>query len=774
MDKLPVVILELDSARIELLLSRLNFNEIFIVAMLVENGDQREIAVGDQAIPTYPLSSIEEFFVHKTDFIWLLDGSARSDQLINFLKANGIDDDFIVDFNIRFDGRRVDALKSIGGKNFFVTGDQYFVDGIKFDCFNGVAGVCLADDRQDIRQSFFTARYALERSDRLKFALIGLSPQSLFVENADNTQYVFTLKNFADQSVRGQLIQKIFKPTLDPPVDPSECTDLSPTALAHWRDTLQSITVEQNADIFNRNLNALENYIKLCVERGVKPIAVVLPYSPIIHQKYSEAQLAVFRETLRQLEIIYRDFQLIDLFDVPLGYDCFKDSLNLNPRGAQLISSLIAFKLHNQGVLPFDGLLEMNYDKFFGLSALLVVDTYNKLLERLFAVTLEKIRRQSKIKVGFVLYDTAMWCGDELYRQFERVEHYQPTIFLCRRRDLDDESVRRDFDDGLKIFASKGMNAIDGAQPFERQDILIYLTPYTDILPPTLQLEEQTARTLTVYIPYGMHVSGNAHVPLQDYPIMTLAWKVFLDTQDTLDFYKNNCRLGLPRGEYSGYPRMDYFAVEHPDEQFKWKEARPRSTKIIWAPHWSIDNGIEYATFHLNYKFFYEYAKSHPKTSWVVKPHPNLSYEAVSSGLFRSTEEYEEYIRRWEKLPNARVITGGYYQAAFASSDGMILDSGSFNAEYQYTHKPLLFLTRDTQQFTDIGAALMEVLYRADGRDHKAIASFIENVLVKKKDTMSAARKKFFDEHFNYRQDNGMLASEYIFNAIDRDLNGGD
>ncbi len=773
MAKLPVVIIELDAARIELTLSRLNLNEIILIAMLVEDGDQRAISIGDQTIPTQPLSSIEEFLVHKTDFVWLLDGSARSDQVKDFLTANGIPEDFIVDFNIRFDGLWIDALKSLGDKNFFITGDQSFVDGIALNCFNGVAGVNLADARQDVRQAYLTARYAFEHSDRLKFALIGLAPHSLFVENADNTQYVVALKNFADQSVQGQLIQKIFKPTLDPSVEPSGSDDLSPTALECWKDTLDSITVKQNAVVFNRNLNALENYIKLCIERGVKPIAVVLPYSPIIHQQYPKDQLVIFRQSLRQLEIIFKDFRLIDLFDVPLGYDCFKDALNLNPRGAQLVSSLISLKLHNQGVLPFEGLLEMNYDKFFGLSALLMVDAYNKLLARLFAVTLEKIRRQPKIKVGFVLYDTSMWCGDDLYRQFERSERYEPTIFMCKRRDLDEASVEKDFEDGLKIFSSKGMNVVDGDQSFEQQDILIYLTPYTDILPPALQLEEQTARTLTVYIPYGMHISGNAHVPLQDYPIMTLAWKVFLDTQDTLDFYQNNCRLGLPRGAYSGYPRLDYFAAEHPDDQFKWKEARPNSTRIIWAPHWSIDNGIEYSTFHLNHKFFYEYAKSHPKTAWVVKPHPNLVYSAVSSGLFRSSDEYEEYLRRWEKLPNARVVTGGYYQSIFASSDGMILDSGSFNAEYQYTHKPLLFLTRDTQRFTDIGAALMEVLYRADGRDHKAIAAFIDDVLIKKRDSMAAARQKFFDEHFNYRQDNGMLASEYIFNAIDRDLNGG-
>ena len=774
MNKPSAVIVELDPERIELVLSRINRNAINIVAMLVDQGDKRDLAIGNQVIPAQPLTSIEDVIALNKELFWLLDGSARLDQLRQFLIENGVEENFIVDFNIRFNARWIDAVKQIGGKNFIITGDQSFVDGINPECFVGVDGINLADRDQDVCQMFFTTLYVIEHSPSVKFALLGLTPHVLFSKCTDNVQYIETLKNFTDPSEQGRLIKNIFKPVVDPEVEPSVGEDFSSTALTTWKDTVDELTVEQKADIFGPNLAGFEDIIKLCLGRGVKPIAVVLPYSSIIRQHYPKDQLVIFRQMLRQLAITHNGFSLLDLFDVPLGYDCFKDMLNLNRRGAQLISSLIAFKLHNQGVLPFDDLILMNYDKFFGLSALLVVDTYHKLMSRVFDVTIEKIRRQPKIKVGFVLFDAAMWCGDFLYRLFERSERYEPTVFLCLRRDLDDELTRKDFEDGLKIFASKNINVVDGDKSFDRQDVLIYLTPYSDILPPAFQLEEQTARTLAIYIPYGMHVSGNSHVPLQRYPIMTLAWKVFLDTQDTLDFYKNNCRLGLPRGEYSGYPRMDYFAVEHPDEQFKWKEARPRSTKIVWAPHWSIDNGIEYATFHLNYKFFYEYAKSHPKTSWVVKPHPNLSYEAVSSGLFRSTDEYEEYIRRWEKLPNARVITGGYYQAAFASSDGMILDSGSFNAEYQYTHKPLLFLTRDTQQFTDIGAALMEVLYRADGRDHKAIAAFIDNVLVKKKDTMSAARKKFFDEHFNYRQDNGMLASEYIFNAIDRDLNGGD
>ena len=55
------------------------------------------------------------------------------------------------------------------------------------------------------------------------------------------------------------------------------------------------------------------------------------------------------------------------------------------------------------------------------------------------------------------------------------------------------------------------------------------------------------------------------------------------------------------------------------------------------------------------------------------------------------------YLQAWNDLPNAQVYTGAYYQALFATSDGMIQDSGSFIVEYQYVDKPMIFLTRDTQ-----------------------------------------------------------------------------
>ncbi len=773
MDKLPIIIIALEANRIEEILARLNFKDVFVVAMLVEDGDQREIAIGDIEIPTQPLSSIEDFLIRKTDFIWLLHGK-NSDQLKSFLLSNEIPEDFIVDFNVQFDRRWLEAVQSIGDKNYFVTGNQIVVDGIASDCIIGAQGVCLACKDQDLHQSFSTARFVFEHNRQIKFALIGLTPESLFAENADNFQYIFALKNFSDQSVQSQLISQCFKPTFDIEAKDDSSEDFSAAVLSTWQNTLEELTLERRAEVFNRNLDALEGIIKLCIRHDAKPIGIVLPYAPIIRSKYPKEQRIIFRQAIATLEKIY-DFMSIDLFDLPLGYDCFKDMTKLNPRGAQLISSLINFKIHNRNLLPFEELSRVNYKNLYGLSALLMMDSYNNLLPRIFGTTIEKIRSREKIKLGFLLYDASMWCGDLLYRLFERSGRYEPTIFLCMRQDmLDEPNFVEDFKKSAEQFRARGMNVVtvlENDAPSPKQDVMICLMPYFEIMPENYRLENMTAETLTCYNPYGMHISGDARVPLTDYPIMTVAWKVFLDTQNTLDFYDRGCRFGLPRGFFSGYPRMDFFCSDE-EKFFDWKEARPNSTKIIYAPHWSIDNGIQYSTFHLNHKFIYEYAKSHPKTSWVFKPHPNLAYSAVSSGLFRSIDEYNDYLRKWEKLPNARVVTGGYYQSIFATSDGMILDSSSFTVEYQYTQKPMCFLTRKETRLNPVGKMVIDANYKVDGNDFDGIAKFIEDVLINKHDTQTDARRKVFDAELNYRKYNGMLASEKIFRTIDQSLKG--
>lgn len=201
---------------------------------------------------------------------------------------------------------------------------------------------------------------------------------------------------------------------------------------------------------------------------------------------------------------------------------------------------------------------------------------------------------------------------------------------------------------------------------------------------------------------------------------------------------------------------------------------RPNAKKIIWAPHHTIamlDNSLNYSTFQCNYKFMYEFAKAHPETSWVVKPHPRLSYAAVVSKLFPSVKAYEEYLQKWNDLPNAQVFTGGYYQEIFATSDGMIHDSLSFIAEYQYTHKPMIFLLNNPfEEFTELGKKILNVSYLVDGKNFKHIADAVQKIFIEGNDPLKEARQKVFDEELNYYRINGMSASEFIYKNIAEEL----
>ncbi len=269
------------------------------------------------------------------------------------------------------------------------------------------------------------------------------------------------------------------------------------------------------------------------------------------------------------------------------------------------------------------------------------------------------------------------------------------------------------------------------------------------------------------YIPYGF---STAEYNTFNFSLINCIWKIFLETKVNVGFYLQNSILSENRICYSGYPKMDFFLEDKSKFNYEWKMATPDAKKIIWAPHWSINGGVMYSTFQWNYEFMYEYAKAHPEISWVVKPHPNLLFSAVENKIFSSAEEFQNYLKKWNDLPNAKVETGAYYQNIFATSDGMIQDSGSFIGEYQYTHKPMIYLTRDTQKFNELGNELMKVLYRVDGKDLNGIAALMQKIFIEGKDEMYNARLDFFNKYCNYQKANGMSASEFIFRQISKEL----
>lgn len=786
MERVKVILVVLDKNFLRNALTILNYNRARPFAILMDGGEKFVTLNSKIKIQVLPFASLDKLIALGKNCLWLLCGKSSDDtpaKLKNFLAANDVPENNIINFGF------VETLNPLWLANLryveensvdsFATGDDFTTCGIDFK------GVNLASPNQDLRQSFKTAQHIFKNVKRgaIKFVFIGLAPYSLRVDCrknfstcADDFAYAFALReNFSATSTHDKLLASLLSDNVKKIFSAATNADLnfdklkrdkkiSASDMTAWEDELARLDKIFDAATVEENLRVLEDYVKLCVDNAAKPIAIIFPFAAALKENYRRESLMTLRRELLRLEKIY-GLMVVDMFDAKTDYDCFSDLTRLNSKGAALASAAIDFRLSPEKIS------RLNYAEIFNASNFLDKDAYNDSLEKYFKLAAKKIRGKKKIRVGFVSDDPSMWCGDDLFNLFANDKHCETTFFLCLQKSLRGQPlVMEDFNRGVESFKSRGINVVavtDDDQTFPPQDLLIFLRPYFEYLPKAFALSSIGAETLLAYVPYGFNTSA---WNLFDTPIYHLGWKLFFDSQFHIEMIDKKCRTGMPRGFFSGHPKLDAF-YKNPDAlRFDWKTAQPDAKKIIYAPHWSIASGIRYATFQHNYKFFYDFAKAHPEISWVIKPHPLLLASAVGHKVFPSNEAFKKYLQAWDDLPNAKVFTGSQYQGLFATSDGMIMDCASWIGEYQYTHKPMIFLTRDTQKFNALGNALMKILYRVDGKDLKGISELMQKIFIAGEDELFEARRNFFDKHMDYVTANGTTASKFIFKTITKEL----
>ncbi|MBO4779496.1 MAG: CDP-glycerol glycerophosphotransferase family protein, partial [Selenomonadaceae bacterium] len=642
-----------------------------------------------------------------------------------------------------------------------------------------------------LRQSYLTAKYVFShvKPGTIKFVLIGLAPNSFHYDNTQDflyatrsLQYTFT---FNEPNARDNLILNLFTDAVkdiykkatykqaDINFDGIRAkigNPVSAKGIVDWGKATESLTPKA----LNNNITILQKYIELCIANDAQPIGVLMPFLSATRKYYNTDLLKPLRKAIHQLGESH-GFTYIDMFELKIGYDCFFDMMHLNSKGQIFTSAMLSLRLFNRGILSGENFLNLDYEYLKRLALVAPKDEYNTLMERIFEASAKRIANKKKIKIGFAMLEAAHWCGKDLYDFFARDKRFETTVFLSMdfHKEIND-IVKKDFWDGVEQLKSDGLNVvaledIDAKVP--EQDVLIFLTPYLQYFVKAFQIQSMTPKTLLAYIPYAY--DSSQHVKsFYSQMLVLVAWKIFFSSTVTFDLYKEKTIIGMPTGVYSGYPRMDIFFKQDAQFNFDWKMAQPDAKKIIWAPHHSIASttSIVYATFQWNYQFMYEFAKNHPETSWVVKPHPWLLYTAVTDGVFETAEAFNEYIQAWNDLPNAQVVIGGYYQNIFATSDALIHDCGSFISEYQYVNNPMIYLTRDTQKHNKLGKEILNASYCVDGQDLDAIAKTIQQVIIDGDDYKAYARQEVFDNYLNYPKANGMLASEFIYKNISEGL----
>lgn len=410
-----------------------------------------------------------------------------------------------------------------------------------------------------------------------------------------------------------------------------------------------------------------------------------------------------------------------------------------------------------------------------------------------------KIAEGKKVRVAFLPISASEWPAERIYRQMEDDDRFEPQVIPVPVIGRQKEERGKMYDQTYEFFANRGYNVrhIYDSETEEivgwediggYPDVIVHVTPWYLDMAKNYQIVNLPFSVLNIYIAYGINTGNSTTGRFEELCILNkeidnLMWRIYTETERDYEGFKKYETLGGRNVRFSGYIKMDYFYAHHEysdaDLRGMWNIPAGRTPgeykKVIIAPHFSVGdtNVLSFSTFDKNmYFWIYLAEKYKDSVSFVFKPHPNLRNQLVSKGYMKSIDEYEAYLNRIRILPNARVQEEGDYLALFDTSDALIDDSISFIGEYFYTGKPMLFLERPEQRFTDLGAEIIKTQYRVDGTDYAAIDDFITNVVLNGEDYTKQMRKETFERELDYYCINSMSAAEYIYSDIVEGLFG--
>jgi len=411
------------------------------------------------------------------------------------------------------------------------------------------------------------------------------------------------------------------------------------------------------------------------------------------------------------------------------------------------------------------------------------VSLFKSIANKVFQINIERIKKQKKVTVAFLLYNNMKWSCEAIYKKLAENPEFEVFIAVAPCNTLPSE-IWVNYKCALEYFRGRGFKTIgmydltDGRylswEEIGTPDIIFNLDPYHLAFKESASMENFPLSALNIYIPYSVFIAA---IPNSEFNLLShkLCWKIFCESPAHKEMAKKYSDIGDDNVLAAGYVKMDdFFIGQTVDAGLIWKVKagadEKKIKKIIYAPHYSVRDAygdVKFGNFDKIYMDIYEYAKQHSETtSWILRPHPSLEAMCVQYKVFKNEQQYADYLNKWDELPNAKVSDRGTYTDIFMSSDAMILDSISFLSEYLYAHKPALFLTRQGQIRNDYGDEVINVWYHADGGDFPAIADFIENVVISGKDPMKNIREEFFEKYLNYVRHNGKLACEFIYDYL--------
>ena len=397
--------------------------------------------------------------------------------------------------------------------------------------------------------------------------------------------------------------------------------------------------------------------------------------------------------------------------------------------------------------------------------------------QKAYLAEVERLRgTKEPLNVVFMVLYSSVWKYDSVYKLMEKDPRFNPIILVCPIADYGQQHMIENLRPTYEMFKNKGYNVIC-AYDEQTNSYIDVNELHPDLLMYSFQWSSHVDDRYNVF-KLEKYLKCYVNYSYKNNPF---EWSIASQVQGLMWMYFSECNdnkalaLSFNKEEFQnmhvvGYPIYD--EVQSTIATGKdWKIKDKNLKRIIWAPHHSIDGNdslIKLSTFLLYADDMLEFKNKYKdKVQLAFKPHPQLK-AALYKHKDWGKERTDLYYDAWANGKNSTLVSGAYIDL-FKSSDAMIHDCHSFTVEYLYVDKPVMFMTnydRDSQ-CNKVGHKAFEAHYHGTSRED--IQSFIENVVIGGKDTMSEKRHQFYQDILV--PPNGKSVAENIIGEISSALN---
>ncbi len=376
---------------------------------------------------------------------------------------------------------------------------------------------------------------------------------------------------------------------------------------------------------------------------------------------------------------------------------------------------------------------------------------------------LDQVRRQDVITVAFQVWNVAKWKCDSVFHAMKKHPRFNPIIWIANepgasRIELDlqyKKLVTRFTSPEYTVVTAEDCNhLVEKINP----DLIFIQEPYSF----SINSGSNAIGKLFCFVRYCFPNS-----------LIKKAYNYFLIKYSLFYFLENwsvarehtKMRISPERNMYvTGHPMVDAFFSKK-SKQSVWKRQCTCKKKIIWAPHWTINQEAVFspATFLRYAQFMLQLAQIYcDKIQMAFKPHPTL-YRKLCEHPDWGKELTDEYYSQWASMSNTQLETGEYIDL-FLQSNAMIHDCGSFILEYLLVDKPCMYLQNgaDYPHYNEMNKEALKCYEIA--LSEIDIENFIVKIVFDNEDDKATRRRQFISKYLI--PPNNKTAAENIIDAI--------